>query len=311
MAGNKAVVHASVTRLGTLAAMFALLVTAAACGTAGGSSSSSGKLAVVATENFWGSILSQLGGDRVQVQSLIVSPDADPHEFDPTPADRAKLARAKYVIVNGAGYDPKVQSAVDATPVSGRQELVVANLIGVKEGGNPHMWYGPSYVRKVVDQMTEDLKKLDSADAGFFDEQHSTFLSQGLKQYDDLRAKIKQQYAGTPVGATESIFVYLADDLGLKLITPAEYMTAISEGSEPTAADKATFDAQITNKQIKVLVFNTQNKTPDVDALVNKAKSRNIPVASVTETLEPASAKFQDWQSKQLRDLLAALGSAR
>lgn len=307
MAGSKGVVRISVARLG---ALVALLVTAAACGGVGSASGSSGKLQVVAAENFWASIAGQIGGDKVRVQALIVSPDADPHEFDPTPADRAKLARSKYVIVNGAGYDPKIQQAVDSSPVSGRKELLVADLIGVTEGGNPHMWYGPSHVRKVIDRITTDLKALDSADAGFFDGQRSTLLAQGLKQYDDLRAKIKQQYAGTPVGATESIFAYLADDLGLKLITPPGYMSAISEGGEPTAADKATFDAQITGKQIKVLVFNSQNSTPDVQALVHRAKARGIVVTQITETMDPPSAKFQDWQSRELQDLLTALGSA-
>jgi zinc/manganese transport system substrate-binding protein len=294
------------------AALLALLVlvTAAACG-AGSAPDSSGKPQVVAAENFWGSLASQIGGDRVQVQALIDSPDADPHEFDPTPADRAKLARAKYVIVNGAGYDPKVQQAVDATPVSGRKELLVAELNGIKDGGNPHMWYGPAYVRNVIDRITADLKQLDAADAGYFDSQRSALLVQGLKQYDDLRAKIEQQYAGTSVGATESIFAYLADDLGLKLITPPEYMSAIGEGSEPTAADKATFDAQITSKQIKVLVYNGQNSTPDVQALVKKAKAHGIVVTRITETLDPPGAKFQDWQVKELQDLLNSLGSAR
>ena len=87
-------------------------------------------------------------------------------------------------------------------------------------------------------------------------------------------------------------------------------MNAISEGTDLTAADKATADAQIKNKQIKVYVFNTQNATPDVQAEVDAAKAAGIPVATVTETLAPASATFQDWQVAQLKDLQAALAKA-
>jgi zinc/manganese transport system substrate-binding protein len=136
-------------------------------------------------------------------------------------------------------------------------------------------------------------------------------VSTGLKQYDDLRAEIKQKYSGTPVGATESIFAYLASDLGLNLISPAGFLKAISEGTDPTAADKATMDSQITNKQIKLLVFNSQNSTPDVQALVDKARAMGIPVTSVTETLDPANLTFQDWQSKQLQALSNALAGAK
>src|SRR5207245_1024959 len=100
----------------------------------------------------------------------------------------------------------------------------------------------------------------------------------------------------------------LATPLGLNLITPPEYMKAISQGADPSAADKATIDQQITRKQIRVLVFNSQNTTPDVNALLGKARAEGIPATSVTETLAPTGATFQDWQTLQLKALLRALG---
>jgi zinc/manganese transport system substrate-binding protein len=187
----------------------------------------------------------------------------------------------------------------------------VGKLNGVAEGGNPHMWYSPAFVLKVVDAITARLKRLDSAGSSYFASQHDAYVSTGLKNYNDLRAQIKLKYAGTPVGATESIFAYLAPDLGLNLISPPGFLKAISEGTDPTAADKATMDSQIANKQIKVLVFNSQNSTPDVQALVDKARARGIPVTSVTETLDPANLTFQDWQSKQLQALSDALAGAK
>jgi zinc/manganese transport system substrate-binding protein len=102
----------------------------------------------------------------------------------------------------------------------------------------------------------------------------------------------------------------LAEGLGLKLATPESFRDAVSEGTDPTAADKITADRQITTKQIKIFVFNSQNSTPDVAALVTAARQQGIPVATVTETLVPATASFQDWQVGQLEGIERALSQA-
>jgi zinc/manganese transport system substrate-binding protein len=292
-----------------LAVLGAVVSLATACGIS--TSSDSATVRVVAAENFWGSIATQLAGSRATVRSIITNPQTDPHAYEPTASDARAIAGADFVIENGAGYDPWAQKLIDANPSSSRALIDVGKLNGVSEGGNPHMWYSPTFVRNVIDAITAQLQRLDSADTSYLTSLHDTYLTTGLKQYDDLRAEIKQKYSGAPVGATESIFAYLAFDLGLNLISPPGFLKAISEGTDPTAADKATMDAQIASKQIKVLVFNSQNSTPDVQALVDKARAKGIPVTSVTETLDPANLTFQDWQSKQLQALLGALASAK
>jgi zinc/manganese transport system substrate-binding protein len=304
-----------------VAAVRVLLVTAAltlagavllsGCGSSPATlASTGGRLRVVAAENFWGSIASQLGGDRVQTASIITNPDTDPHSYEPTPQDGRVVAGARYVIVNGAGYDPWADRLLAANPVSGRRVLDVGDLIGVKEGGNPHTWYSPTYVQKVIDRISADLSAVDATDASYFDEQRQTYLTAGLQRYDDLRTAIRNAYRGVPVGATESIFVYLADDLGLDLTTPPAYMKAISEGTDPTVGDRTAFDEQVQNGQIKVLVFNRQNSTPDIQQLVDVANARGIPVVSITETLAPSVVSFQEWQSTQLAALQQALARA-
>jgi len=292
-----------------LAVLGAVVSFATACGIS--TSADSGTINVVAIENFWGSIATQLAGSHARVRSIITNPQTDPHAYEPTASDARAIAGAAFVIENGAGYDPWAQKLIDANPSSSRALLDVGKLNGVTEGGNPHMWYSPTFLRNVIDAITAQLQRLDSADTSYFTSRHDTYMTTGLKQYDDLRAGIKQQYSRTPVGATESIFAYMAPDLGLNLISPPGFLKAISEGTDPTAADKATMDAQIASKQIKVLVFNSQNSTPDVQALVDKARAKGIPVTSVTETLDPANLTFQDWQSKQLQALLDALASAK
>jgi len=263
----------------------------------------------VAAENFWGNIAAQLGGDRVTVRSIISNPATDPHDYEPTAADARAVASAGYAVVNGVGYDPWATKLLAANKTNGRITLNVGDLVGVKAGGNPHRWYSPPDVRKVIDRVTADYKRLAPGDAAFFDRQKETFLSTGLERYDALIADISANHRGVPVGASESIFTPMAAALGLDLVTPQSFLNAVSEGGEPTAADKATIDNQIRGRHIKTYVFNSQNATPDVQAQVRLAKANGIPVVSLTETLTPASATFQDWQADQLQMLQTALNA--
>jgi zinc/manganese transport system substrate-binding protein len=303
----------SVIRRGVLAGAVGLAVLAVpACATKPRSAGAAGAsvVRVVAAENFWGSLAQQLGGTHATVTSIIDNPDADPHDYEPTAADGRAMAGAQLAIVNGIGYDAWATKLVDANPSASRTVLTVGDVVGVKEGGNPHRWYNPDDVRAMVDQITAAYKKADPADAAYFDAQHNTVLSSNLKPYFDLIGQIKGSYSGTPVGASESIVAMLAPALGLHLLTPESFLNAISEGNDPTAGDKATVDAQIKNKQIKVYVYNSQNTTPDVQAQVNQAKAAGIPVTTITETPVPAGTSFQDWQVAQLTALKQALAQA-
>ncbi len=270
----------------------------------------SGSVQVVAAENFWGSIAAQVGGSHVQVTSIIDDPNADPHSYEPAAADARVVANAQYVIVNGVGYDPWADRLLQANPVSGRKELNVGDFLGKREGDNPHLWYNPDYVTAVVNKMRDDLKSLDPADAAAIDSSAHAYLTTGLKRYHDLIAAIKAKYSGTPVGATESIFSYLAPALGLNLITPYSYLKAVSEGQDISAADEATVEQQIRQKQIKVLIYNAQNTPNSIQALIALAKANHIPVTTITETMTPANATFQDWQSTQLQGIQSALAQA-
>ncbi|KUM99480.1 ABC transporter substrate-binding protein [Streptomyces yokosukanensis] len=309
------------TRIALVTAMAALTAaTATACSTSsshtsdtattGGGGGSGKAIQVVAAENFWGSIASQLGGSHVKVTSIITNPDTDPHDYEPTAADARTVAGARYAIVNGIGYDAWADKLLASNPGSGRIELKVGDLVGIKPGGNPHRWYSPDNVHQVIEKITADYKKTDPADASYFDQQKTTFETKTLAGCNKLIADIKAKYAGTPIGASESIVTPLAEGLGLKMLTPETFLDAMSEGSDPTAKDKATIDQQIKNKQIKIYVYNSQNSTPDVQAQVKAAKAQGIPVATVTETLAPAGATFQQWQTTELRGIEQALAKA-
>jgi zinc/manganese transport system substrate-binding protein len=301
-----------------LLAAFALACLAAGCGSssptsspgASATSASQSRFIVVAAENFWGSIAAQLAGDRATVDSIIVNPNTDPHSYQPTAQDARTVAGAKMAIVNGIGYDKWMPQALAASPLSGRITLTVGGLLGLKEGDNPHQWYSPTNVNRVIDQIVADYDRLDPADSAFFAQQKHAFLTTGLARYNQLRQEIRSRYAGVPVGYSESIFQPLGEDLGLKLLTPYSFAKAIAEGTEVSAQDKQTVDTQAQSRQIKVWVYNSQNVTPDVQRVTSIVKTQGIPIATVTETLSPATDTFEQWQSTELEGLLSALHQA-
>jgi zinc/manganese transport system substrate-binding protein len=284
----------------------------AACSTASSATSvASGRrvIQVVAAENFWGSIAAQIGGRHVHVTSIITNPNADPHSYEPNAADARVIAGAQLMIENGIGYDPWAARLVGAS--SGRQTVLNVGLVlGVRGGGNPHRWYNPSNVQAVISAMVADFGAADPADRGYFRRQRQHFDAVALHEYNKLIAAIRTAYAGTPVGASESIFAMLAPALGLRLITPSSFLTAISEGTDVTAADKLTIDDQIRRHLIKIYVYNSQNVTPDVQAQLALVKAQHIPTATITETLVPATASYQAWQVRELRGIQAALAKA-
>jgi zinc/manganese transport system substrate-binding protein len=288
--------------------VLALLATSCGSSATSGGGTPAGAIRVVAAENFWGSIAAQVGGKDVTVTSIIDNPATDPHDYEPTPADARAIATADLVIVNGIGYDGWAGKLLAASP--GRKVIDIGTLVGAKSGDNPHRWYHPADVRTFVAAFTNDLKEIDPTVTQDLDRGRATFEGQRLHAYDALIADIRKKYSGTPVGASESIFSMLAPSLGLDLITPPTLLRAISEGTDVTAADKTTVDRQIATGQIKIYVYNSQNATPDVQAQLTACRAHGIPTATITETLSPATASYQQWQSSQLQGIEAALAKA-
>jgi zinc/manganese transport system substrate-binding protein len=293
--------------LAPIASLALVAVLLAGCGGGSGSAGSGGRLDVVAAEDSWGSIAAQLGGNQVNVTSVITNPAADPHDYEPSSEDARTMAEAEVAIVNGIGYDEWAQKLIDANPSSGRTVLDIGDLLGLEAGDNPHQWYSPASVKKAIAQITADYKKADPGHAAYFDRRREVFETEGLAEYNHLISGIKSSFSGTPVGASESIFEPLAPSLGLELITPKGFIDAISEGTEPSPSDKAAADEQLTGKQIKVWVYNSQNATPDVQRLNDAAQAAGIPIATVTETLTPEGASFQQWMARELKGVKAAL----
>lgn len=265
-------------------------------------------ITIVAGENFWGSLVSQLGGNRVAVTSIVSDPNADPHEYESNAGDAKLFATANYVILNGAGYDSWGDSLLSASTNPSRKILSVADLLGKKEGDNPHFWYSPEYVNRVIAQMQRDLISIDPNDAAYFQAQYKT-LQASLAEYQNRIVNIKHGFGGTKVASTESIFVYLADASGLNLISPPEFIDAVAEGNDPPASSVVEFEKQINAHEPQVLVYNEQTVTPLTENMKKLAADASIPTIGITETIQPPDATFQEWMNAQLLQLQNALNA--
>jgi zinc/manganese transport system substrate-binding protein len=277
-----------------------------ASGSSPGPSSAQKTLQIVAGENFWGSIVAQLAGTAGHVTSVVTDPNADPHEYETSSDDARAFATADYVVVNGAGYDTWADKLLAGNPSSKRRLLRVADFLGKGVDDNPHFWYDPSYVYRVIEQVTSDLKSLEPAQSAYFDTQHAALVA-AMQPYSLRLSVMRTQSAGTPVAATESIFVYLARYLGLNLLSPPAFMQAVAEGNDPAAADVAEFQTQITSKQVKLLVYNQQTSTAVTTNLKQLAAAAGIPIVGITETIEPPNATFEQWFNAELQQLQMAL----
>jgi zinc/manganese transport system substrate-binding protein len=274
-----------------------------------GASQPARTLHIVAGENFWGSLVTQLGGRAGQVTSIVSDPNADPHEYETSSDDARSFATADYVVLNGAGYDPWAQKLLSGNPNSRRKVLTIADLLGRKEGDNPHFWYSPDSVGQVINQIESDLKELDPADSAYFDAQRGV-LDAAMTSYHSRLSGITARFAGTPVAATESIFVYLGQYLRLDIISPPDFMKAVAGGNDPSPSSVAQFQSQITAKQARVLVYNEQTSTAVTTNLRKLAAGAGIPVVGMTETIQPPGATFEQWFEAQLEVLQNALNAS-
>lgn len=262
---------------------------------------------VVAGENVWGNIVGQIGGTDVKVTSLITDPNTDPHEYETDPDDAAAVARAQLVVENGAGYDDFLSKEV-ATAGGNKQVINVQRLNGVTGSDpNPHLWYSPTYVMATASAVESRLADDDPADAAGFAARLATF-TRSYRPYLRTIAEIKTTYGGDAISYTERVPGYLIEAAGLHLGTPAAFSRAVEDGTDPTPADTATFDSDLRNHTVKVLLYNAQVVDAQTSQIKQTATAAGVPIVGVTETIPAGYSTFQAWQIAQAKALLAALG---
>jgi zinc/manganese transport system substrate-binding protein len=261
---------------------------------------------VVAAENVWGSVVAQIGGSRVRVRSILTDPNADPHEFESDVATARAVADARYVVLNGVGYDAWADKLLAAGGRADRVVLRAGDVVGKPPGANPHVWYDPSAVARVADRIESDLERIDPAGAAYYRGQRILF-AKACRPYQRRIAAIASRFRGQRVGATEDIVEYLTSAARLTLTTPPAFMRAVANGTEAPAGDVLTLHRQIEARAFAVLLYNSQTSTSVTRDMRDRARARGIPIVNVTETVVPPDGRFEDWQLDQVRRLEAAL----
>lgn len=294
------------------AATGALLL--AACGQSGGAAAAAGDcpvepVRVVVSVGQWGDIVGDLAGACGKVTTIISGTSVDPHDYEPTPSDLAAFTDADLVVVNGLGYDAWAGRAVDA---GGANAAVVdaGEVAGKTEGDNPHLWYGPDFVSAVADAVTGELEALAPDATPYFEDQ-ATAWHRAMQPYYDEVAELGAVVAGSVTyGATEPVFTYMAQALGLVDQTPKGFARAAGNGVDPAPGDLHDFLAAIDDKSIDLLVVNTQTEGAIPDQVRRAAESAGLPVVEVTEA-PPDGTTFASWQLDQLRGLADAVTRAK
>ena len=261
---------------------------------------------VVAAENFYGNIVAQLGGEKVSVVSILSDPNVDPHEYESSVEDAKAIALADLVIENSGGYDDWMDKLLSASTSSRRVLLKGFDIAPNKLPDNEHVWYNVDNVQAIALAVTDSLKKLDPADAALFSKNLRSF-GESLSGVRQKIMQLKARWSGTPVGLTETIFLYQAKPIGLTVLTPFEFQKAIAEGNDPPADTVVTAENQVKGKKIKVLIYNEQTVSAVTSKLQDEAKAAGIPVVPVTETM-PSALNYQNWMMSQLTALERALG---
>jgi len=262
------------------------------------------QIAVVAAENFYGDIARQIGGDRVSVVSIMNNPDQDPHLFETTPGIVRQIAAAQIVILNGANYDSWMDKLLAAGPRRDRIVVNAARLTDYKAGDNPHLWYDPATMPMVAAAVADALAKSDSAHAA----DYSARLKVTLAAFDRIIrrvAQLKAKHSGAPVTATEPVFGPMARALGLTMRNE-RFQLAMMNDTEPSARDVATFENDLKERKVRLLIYNSQVSEKLTERLRDIAKRARVPVIGVTETM-PANVNFQDWLLGELDNLDKAL----
>ena len=270
----------------------------------GAATAAAAPIRIVAAENFYGDVARQVGGDAVEVVSILSNPDQDPHLFEASPSVARDISDAAVVVYNGVDYDPWMEKLLAASPSPGRTVIVAGDLIGAKAGDNPHIWYNPNTILATAKALTATLTEADPTNAPTYAKRLEAFVA-SLAPVQDKIAQIRRSYAGTSVAATEPVFGYMFEAMGMDVKEMAFQMSVMND-TEPSVSDVAAFEDDLKSHRIKLLIYNSQATDPLADKMSALAKEADIPVVGATET-QPEGKSYQEWMTSEIEAVGAAL----
>ncbi|NMO89065.1 metal ABC transporter solute-binding protein, Zn/Mn family [Actinomycetospora sp. TBRC 11914] len=295
----------------TAAGALAALALVAGCGsstTAAPAPTADGTLTVVATTNVWGSVASAVAGPDAHVTSIINDPAADPHSYESTPADAAAISRADLVVANGGGYDTFVDKVTGADPAAKAKTIEAFDLRPDQADDNEHAWFDPTTVKAVAAQVAQRLSRAEPAEAAGLQQRAQAFTAR-VDRIAQQTAAIGAARPGTKVISTEPIAHYLLRTANIQDVTPQDFVDAVENDSDPSAASLQEVRTALTARQVTALVFNPQTETPVVEGLRGTATAAGVPVVEVTETLPAGVPDYLTWVDGTRQALAKAVGA--
>lgn len=297
------------------------------------------QVAVVTSTDAWGAVTRAVGGNFVQVESLIDGPGVDPHGYEATPQDAATVGDGQLVVMNGGGYDAFMTGLIEASenpaPVIDAVEVSGAAEAGGSGGGhehetgehgagehgahgeeaaghdhgtvNEHVWYDPSAVRQVADAVAQQLTAIDPAHADYYDTNAEAFRG-GIQQLTSKATDIERTHPDARVAVTEPVPDHLLDATGVQNVTPPEFSSAVEEGSDPPAAVVAQMlDLFRAQPPVDALVLNSQTGSASTEQVRAAAEQAGVPVIEMSETLPDGVDDYVHWMNTNLDQLAGAL----
>jgi zinc/manganese transport system substrate-binding protein len=274
-----------------------IMLLASACSNKDQAKTKSDKVSIVTTTNVYADIAKNVAGKYGSVQAIIKNSATDPHDFEPTTADAKKLTNANIIVANGLGYDSwmnKLASSVSKKPV-----LVGEDLMGLKKGDNPHIWYDLDMPTKYVNYLVKRLSRLDKKHAAYFKENGDKYLAKIAKVKQIAKSADKKN--NKHVFVSEPVFDYGLEEAGYK-IGDKEFEEAIENGTDPSPKTINKMTNEIKDKKIAFFVNNTQASSSTVKTFVKLAKENGVPVLNVRETI-PNHMTYLDWMRENYQNL--------
>lgn len=274
-----------------------IMLLASACSNKKDTESKSDKVSIVTTTNVYADIANNVVGKYGTAQAIIKNSATDPHDFEPTTADAKKLTSANIIVANGLGYDSwmnKLASSVSKKPV-----LVGEDLMGLKKGDNPHIWYDLDMPTKYVNYLVKRLSELDKKHAAYFKSNGDKYLAKIAKIKQIAKSADKKD--NKPVFVSEPVFDYGLEEAGYK-IGDKEFEEAIENGTDPSPKTINKMTDEIKAKKIAFFVNNTQASSSTVKTFVKLAKENGVPVLNVRETI-PNGMTYLDWMKENYQNL--------
>ena len=280
-------------------------------------------ITVVASTNVWGDIAKSIGGDRVQVVSIIENFAQDPHSYEASARDQLAVNDADLIVANGGGYDSFIDTLAKS---AGNENIVYAYLPdelakedqAAKEDdghdhdhdhdhaeGNEHVWYDFHVVEDFASRLAGALAALDSEYSTVYSDNLVVFQTE-IEILEDRVAAFSGKYANSTVVTSEPVADYLLIEMGLENLTPASFSQAIEEELDVSPKDLLEIQKLLKSKSVDVFVVNPQTGSVQIDGLVSLAKQNGIAVVELSELL-PEGSRYYDWMDLNIANLEAAL----